>query len=417
MGASSNLLSSLIISVILLSGIASFQPFVFAQEDSAKLVETVELDDIKLKEGEVIVLLDVSDLGTIDTVHVAANLPCNDDDGPDDGAGNDTPDVKIIAGNAGTGMFGDVIESTADDTGFVGPKKTCVFHDTVSSGDIPGGIITDIVLQNASDEDVKLKNVVVTITINDPSGIASILSQLEAISTEVTNIEAKLDDSLFGLAALQSLLDQILALVLGIDTEVTNIEAKLDDGTTGLAAIQGNIDMAKSDIGMIKTETDKIQMVKDNQYVPFKTPSTIAFLATETCDVAGDLSAAQHQIRIDGGSDFMVTGITFKPTGVDQAADEIVISGLFVDGKSVLTRTNDLTGTFGIPFGFDIAGVPTITGGNVPTTIAALGAGSQDIVFSFSCFADSTTDITFPAGSIVVSGWKLASDTIIAAYD
>jgi len=193
-------------------------------------------------------------------------------------------------------------------------------------------------------------------------------------------------------------------------TKLNQIIAAIAALSTGVSAT------TETQIDDIETETNKIQMVKDNQYVPFKTPSTIAFLATDTCDVAGGL-AAQHQIRIDGGSDFMVTGITFKPTGVDQATDEIIIVGLFVDGNSVAIRTNDLTGTFGVPFGFDILGVPTITGGNVPTTIAALGAGSQDIVFSITCFADSTTDITFPAGSIVVSGWKLASDTITAKYD
>jgi len=61
--------------------------------------------------------------------------------------------------------------------------------------------------------------------------------------------------------------------------------------------------------------------------------------------------------------------------------------------------------------------LPTFTGGKIPTTITALGDGQQDIVVAFSCFAGTTTDITFPDGSIVVSGWKLTSDTITASYD
>jgi len=153
-----------------------------------------------------------------------------------------------------------------------------------------------------------------------------------------------------------------------------------------------------------------------DQYVVFQTPSTIHFLASETCDAAGGL-AQQHQLRIDGSSDFMVTGIAFQPTGVDQGSDEIIIGGIFVDNQNISTRTADLTGTFSIPFGFDIAGVPTIAGGNVPTTISAIGTGSDDIVVVIKCSADTTTDITFPAGSIIVSGWKLASDTITATYD
>jgi len=153
-----------------------------------------------------------------------------------------------------------------------------------------------------------------------------------------------------------------------------------------------------------------------DQYVVFQTPSTIHFLASETCDVAGG-SAQQHHLRIDGSSDFMVTGITFQSTGVDQASDQISFGSIFVDGVAVNFSTGDLTGTSTFSRGWDIAGIPNFYGGNYPTSITATGAGSDDIVLVINCFADTTTDITFPAGSIVVSGWKLASDTITATYD
>ena len=169
-------------------------------------------------------------------------------------------------------------------------------------------------------------------------------------------------------------------------------------------------------VDAIKTDTVEIQTIKNNQYVPFQTPSTIPFLSSEICDTAGG-SGQQQNLRINGDSDFIVTGITFQPTGLDQATDEIVIVAIFVDNQKLAVNTGDITGTSPVSFGFDIAGLPTVTGGKLPTTIVAVGDGPQDIAISFSCFADTTSDITFPEGSIVVSGWKLASDTITAQYD
>ncbi len=124
---------------------------------------TLQLKDTKLLPGEVLVLLDTTGSGTLGVVHVAANLPCNGGSGPTPGLGNDTPDVKIVAGVAG-GALGDVIGSAAQDTGFVGPENTCVFHGTFSPTDtVP--TITDIILINAGTSNVELpEGATVTIT-------------------------------------------------------------------------------------------------------------------------------------------------------------------------------------------------------------------------------------------------------------
>jgi len=191
-------------------------------------VETIVLDDIKVRVGQILVLVDITDFDIIETVHVAVNLPCKSSKGPNEGPGNDTPDVKIIAGNAATGIFGDVIESAADDTGFVGPKKTCVFHDTFfPTLDVPE--ITDIILinvgsgvvydeehssssisihpgslsstqpsmegyseDNHNGKDVELEGVVVTISISantDRSLITESLRDLEKLKTELAEIK------------------------------------------------------------------------------------------------------------------------------------------------------------------------------------------------------------------------------------
>ena len=123
-------------------------------------------DNFKLdKEGAVLVLLDTSDSGTLAVVHVAANLPCNGDSDPlDRDAGTDTPDVSIVAGEA-TGDLTPVIDSdsTAQDTGFVGPDKTCVFHGTLTSDEALHPI-TDVIIINNGPDDVALDNSVITIT-------------------------------------------------------------------------------------------------------------------------------------------------------------------------------------------------------------------------------------------------------------
>ncbi len=136
---------------------------------------TVDLSKTKLKPGEVIVLLDTTGSGTLSVVHVATNLPCKGSSGPNADGGNDTPDVFVVAGVAG-GAVGTVIESADDDTGFVGPKKTCVFHDTspalpfpgVSSIDLtPATVtsITDVILINLGSKKVSFpEGTTVTIT-------------------------------------------------------------------------------------------------------------------------------------------------------------------------------------------------------------------------------------------------------------
>lgn len=98
---------------------------------------TVALDEIYLENGEVIVLLDTTGSGTLSTVHVTANLPCDYE-----GA----PLFNVEAGVNGVSLSG-VLTEAADNTGFNGPSETCVFRDTVSA-DTLGHDITDVILIN-----------------------------------------------------------------------------------------------------------------------------------------------------------------------------------------------------------------------------------------------------------------------------
>jgi len=133
----------------------------FAQEAQAgvpagfPIVETVRYDNVPIKDGEVAVLVDTTASGSMSVVHVAANLPCDSDN---------EPLVVIIAGDASTASFADVISSSAEFTGFTGISGTCVYHASISAAGT-GGILTDVILANFSGDNVPLPKGT-TITIN-----------------------------------------------------------------------------------------------------------------------------------------------------------------------------------------------------------------------------------------------------------
>jgi len=123
-------------------------------DPSVPIVETVRYDNIPIKNGEVAVLMDTTASGSMSLVHVAANLPCDE---------NDDPLVVIKVGQAG-GALVDIISSNAEFTGFIGISGTCVYHATLDVT-AAGGILTDVILANFSGENVPLPKGT-TITIN-----------------------------------------------------------------------------------------------------------------------------------------------------------------------------------------------------------------------------------------------------------
>jgi len=135
----------------------------FAQEAQAglggpsdsRIVETVRYDNIPIKAGELAVLVDTTASGSMSSVHVAANLPCDE---------SDNPLVKIIVGQAPTNLD-DLISSSAQAVPVTGISGTCVYHATVSAGSVIGGILTDVIIVNAGADTVPLPKGT-TITIN-----------------------------------------------------------------------------------------------------------------------------------------------------------------------------------------------------------------------------------------------------------
>lgn len=114
--------------------------------------ETIQLDKFVFKSGELIVLLDVTNSGTLANVHVAANLPCDN---------ASEPKLKIVAGEAG-GALAPVISTSAEYTGFSGPAGTCVYHGDVDTSIVSP--ITDVILTDNGLSRAVADNVIVTIT-------------------------------------------------------------------------------------------------------------------------------------------------------------------------------------------------------------------------------------------------------------
>ena len=131
------ILFATILAAVLITGALSATTVFADDDDNAKKVKkgkqkvsvTVTYNDVTLEPGEAIVLLDTTGSGTLYRLHIAANLPCDSSSGPTAGGGNDTPDLLIVAGVAG-GAVAPVIGDATDDTGFIGPNGTCIFHDT-----------------------------------------------------------------------------------------------------------------------------------------------------------------------------------------------------------------------------------------------------------------------------------------------
>jgi len=264
-----------------------------------------------------------------------------------------------------------------------------------------------------------------------------IIATITGTDAEVTNIEGKLDGTVPSLVTdiktetdkIQMVKDDvgmIKTTVGGIDTEVTNIEAKLDNPTTGLGAIktgidnigtggipastQTQIDNIESDVGMIKTETNKIQMVKDNQYIPFRAQGSTSF--SETCDVpdaASTLTIKSFTITSGSSSPFILTSIhMFFPSVGSGDSDSLQIV-LRSDGQGVASSQN-LSHSGKNIRSFEVLKLESdsVFGGTFPHQVSANSFVRLDII----CNAGTSgSDIVFNPSSFVF-GWKQATDII-----
>jgi len=98
---------------------------------------TVTYPKFTLKADEATVLLDTTGSGTLSTIHVAANLPC-------DLSAPAIPEVKIVAGVAPNDLVPVPLGHVA---GLFGASGTCIYHGDLDAADISGPI-TDVALSS-----------------------------------------------------------------------------------------------------------------------------------------------------------------------------------------------------------------------------------------------------------------------------
>ncbi len=153
-------------------------------------------------------------------------------------------------------------------------------------------------------------------------------------------------------------------------------------------------------------------------YVPFK----VLLPEGGTCDV-GD-PAKQTDIDyliIENDTDdsvFVLQSIVFEPDDLDELDESLLVRTAIIDGK--VRRVPITDSMISINGGaVDILGALTkTTGGSFMRQIVSDGSSDTqpDIKLTFTCQAQSTGAINFPANSIEVSGWKRPGDTITIRY-
>ena len=161
---------------------------------------------------------------------------------------------------------------------------------------------------------------------------------------------------------------------------------------------------------LIVANTGLIGNVLDAQYVPFQAVTGTAEVCdNDGTDAFGDVDRFEIDSQATAG-DFIVTSILFVAEA--PGGGFIEIRNLAVDEvvTFVVNSGNLIDGVFGRS-AFEALGESTQNGAFLPQQIAASSAGSPDIIVTLFCKA-TTVGMTFPAGQIVVSGWKQASDTI-----
>ena len=180
------------------------------------------------------------------------------------------------------------------------------------------------------------------------------------------------------------------------------------------ARIAQSLEVLFVDIGLIKTETDKVQMVKDNQYEPFV--SVGIGTTTAVCDAEGG-GEDVDSIRIESTNSkaFILTSIQLAVSGAQNAGDIVQIRNIQSGGVGGTPSSVNLITSPSTLILFEALGLPTINTANTsPLQISANAGGSVKVIVA--CNAGTTNDIKFASAFIRVLGWKQVGDTITIVH-
>lgn len=212
-------------------------------------------------------------------------------------------------------------------------------------------------------------------------------------------------------------------IVQDIQARVTSIEditASSQDDLLALDAIKSDTEALKTNTDLlpnIDVKTSNVQIEVNNlgssQYVPF---STAALSSPEVCVPEGAGRGVDNLV-IDAESDFMITSVLFSTNGLRPGSENFNVLFLIVDDvllfeKSAYIQTDEGEDVHA----FDIMGMNKLVGaGKFPTTIAANGEGSEDVIIQIEC-THSGDDGDVEIRQVVVSGWKQAEDNVSVTY-
>jgi hypothetical protein len=153
-------------------------------------------------------------------------------------------------------------------------------------------------------------------------------------------------------------------------------------------------------------------------YVPFK----VLLPEAATCDVGDPAKQTDlDYLIIENETDasvFVVHSIVFAPAGIDELDEGLLVRSVIIDGRvRAVPVTESMVSINGGAVDF-LGALTKTTGGSFMRQIVSDGTSSTqpDIKLTFTCQAQLTGSMDFPVGSIEVSGWKRASDTISIRY-
>ena len=179
------------------------------------------------------------------------------------------------------------------------------------------------------------------------TAVDGIGSNVDAIKTEVTNIEAKLDNPTYGLAAIKAAIDAMASGLTGIKDEVHAIELKLDSPDFGLAAIKSAIDVIKTktdaiDISGLETKIDTLPTMNSSAgSQTLAATASVTIVAQGTTPLLGTLSIRStgtgYDVDVYTGADY--GWITVVESGARNAPYPVSGFGLRIHNDTAYSRT------------------------------------------------------------------------------
>jgi len=188
------------------------------------------------------------------------------------------------------------------------------------------------------------------------------------------------------------------------------------------ARIAQSLEALFVDIGLIQTETNKIQMLKDNQYVPFHLSKRFAAVDNNRIVMCPDsgLGGVLMDIRSQNQKPFILSSIVFTVGGISHADDRVWVNIINLNTNPVFNgRTIDVTGDFfdSTIYTFEVLGLergdnqPGFLPHEISAEVDPIFSNRRPLVIGIQCFNNDSNDMG--VFHVQLSGFKQATDNIL----